>query len=158
MPYSSTYAVSIAHANYELNAWAFYFDDNYKLLPNVTISAGLRYELTPPWLNTLGQEFTVDLQTNNTPIAPNIGTQEPQNLWPFFRRQGNCTDPYEGVNVRWVGPTGAPVSPAPECANGQFPNRPHADRQDQLGASPGDFLHTDSYHCGSRGVRPLLQS
>ena len=51
--YSSTYAVSIANANYELNDEAFYFDDNYKLLPNVTISAGLRYELcrrgSTPW-------------------------------------------------------------------------------------------------------------
>jgi Carboxypeptidase regulatory-like domain/TonB dependent receptor len=122
-PYSSTYAVSIAHANYELNAWAFYFDDNYKLLPNVTISAGLRYELTPPWFNTLGQEFIVDLQTNNTPITPNIGTQEPENLWPIFRRQGNCTNPYQGVNVRWVEGNGSPVTPAPQCANGQFPNK-----------------------------------
>jgi hypothetical protein len=122
-PYSSTYAVSIAHANYVLNAEAFYFDDNYKLLPNVTISAGLRYELTPPWFNTLGQEFIVDLQTNNTPITPNIGTQEPENLWPIFRRQGNCTNPYQGVNIEWVGTNNAPVVPAPQCANGNFPNK-----------------------------------
>ena len=46
------------------------------------MSAGLRYELTPPWRNSLGQEFIVDLQTNNSPIAPFLGTQEPQNLWP----------------------------------------------------------------------------
>jgi hypothetical protein len=122
-PYSSTYAVSIAHANYELSAQAYYFDDNYKLLPQLTISAGLRYELTPPWYNTLGQEFIVDLQTNNTPITPNIGTQEPENLWPIFRRQGNCSNPYQGVNVEWVGASGAPVVPAPQCANGQFPNK-----------------------------------
>jgi Carboxypeptidase regulatory-like domain/TonB dependent receptor len=129
-PYSSTYAVSIAHANYELSAQAYYFDDNYKLLPQLTISAGLRYELTPPWYNTLGQEFIVDLQTNNTPITPNIGTQEPQNLWPIFRRQGNCSNPYQGVNVQWVQGSGnnptnpnAPVIPAPQCANGQFPNK-----------------------------------
>ncbi len=94
--------MSIAHANYIDNAEGFYFDDNYKLLPNLTISAGLRYELTPPWYDTLGTEFNVDLHTNNTPIAPNIGTQEPQNLWPFFRRQGTCSDPYQGINVRWV--------------------------------------------------------
>jgi hypothetical protein len=128
--YSSTYAVSIAHANYILNAEGFYFDDNYKLLPNLTVSAGLRYELTPPWFDTLGTEFIVDLQTNNTPITPNIGTQEPQNLWPIFRRQGNCSDPYQGINVRWTqGSTNNPtnpnagVIPAPQCANGQFPNK-----------------------------------
>jgi hypothetical protein len=128
--YASTYAVSIAHANYLVNDEAFYFDDNYKILPQLTISAGLRYELTPPWLNSLGQEFNVDLQTNNTPISPNIGTQEPQSVWPFFRRQGTCSDPYQGVNVRWVeggtnnpGNPNAPVVPAPQCANGNFPNR-----------------------------------
>jgi hypothetical protein len=128
--YAATYAVAIANANYERNVEAYYFDDNYKLLPNVTISAGLRYELTPPWFNTLGQEFIVDLQTNNTPITPLIGTHEPENLWPFFRRQGTCSDPYQGVNVRWVegstnSPTNpnAPVTPAPQCANGHFPNQ-----------------------------------
>ena len=128
--YSSTYAVSIAHANYEANATAFYFDDNYKILPNVTISAGLRYELTPPWLDSTGTEFNVDLQTNGTPIAPTINGHEPENLWPFFRRQGNCTNPYQGISVVWVeggtnSPTNpnAPVTPPPQCANGQFPNR-----------------------------------
>jgi Carboxypeptidase regulatory-like domain/TonB dependent receptor len=128
--YSSTYAVAIANANYERNDEAFYFDDNYKLLPNVTISAGLRYELVPPWYNTLGQEFIVDLQTNNTPITPFIAGHEPQNVWPFFRRQGNCTNAYQGVPVLWVqgstnNPTApnTPVTPGPECANGQFPNK-----------------------------------
>ena len=128
--YASTYAVSIAHANYVVSAESFYFDDNYKILPKVTISAGLRYELTPPWFNTLGQEFTVDLHTNQSPISPATGTHQPANLWPFFRRQGNCSDPYQGVNVRWVeGSTNspanpnAPVTPAPQCANGNFPNK-----------------------------------
>jgi hypothetical protein len=127
--YASTYAVSVAHANYVANSEGFYFDDNYKLLPNVTLSVGLRYELTPPWYNTLGQEFNVDLQTNGTPISPNIGTQEPENLWPIFRRQGNCANAYQGLNILWVeGSTNnpanpnTPVSPAPQCANGQFPN------------------------------------
>ncbi len=71
----------------------------------------------------------MDLQTNNSPISPFIAGHEPQNLWPFFRRQGNCTNPYQGVNIRWVegstnSPTNsnAPVNPAPQCANGQFPN------------------------------------
>jgi hypothetical protein len=128
--YSSTYAVSIAHANYIANVWAFYFDDNYKLLPNLTVSAGLRYELTPPWYDTLGNEFVVDFQTNSSPITPNIGTAEPQNVWPIFTRQGNCTNAYSGVSVLWTqGSTNnpsnpnAPVVPGPQCANGHFPNK-----------------------------------
>ena len=139
----------------------FYFDDNYKLLPNLTISAGLRYEITPPWYDTLGNEFIVDLHTNNTPIAPNIGTQEPQNLWPFFSRQGNCSDPYQGINVRWAqGSTNnltTPVSPAPQCANGQFPNKlmqtDYSDWAPRLGISYIPAAERGS----SRGLRHLLQ-
>ena len=66
------------------------------MLPNLTISAGLRYERTPPYYNTLGQEFIVDFQTNNSPITPFTATHEPENLWPFFRREGNCSDAYSG--------------------------------------------------------------
>jgi hypothetical protein len=127
--YASTYAVSVAQANYVTNALAFYVDDNYKMLPNLTVSAGLRYERTPPYYNTLGQEFIPDFQTNNTPITPFTATHEPENLWPFFRREGNCANAYNGVNVRWVeGSTNSPtnpnalVTPGPQCANGQFPN------------------------------------
>ncbi len=120
--YTSAYAVQIAQADYKRNVEAVYIDDNYKLTPQITVSAGLRYELTPPWYNTLGQEFIVDLQTNHTPISPFVSGPEPQSVWPFFRRQGTCSNAYQGVNVRWVDASHNPVSPAPECANGQFPN------------------------------------
>ncbi|HET6218493.1 MAG TPA: TonB-dependent receptor [Acidobacteriaceae bacterium] len=120
--YTSTYAVQIAQADYKRNVEAAYVDDNYKFTPKLTVSAGLRYELTPPWYNTLGQEFIVDLQSNNSPISPFVSGPEPQNLWPIYRRQGNCSDAYQGVNVRWVDPSGNPVNPAPQCANGKFPN------------------------------------
>ena len=120
--YTSVYAVQIAQADYKRNVEAAYVDDNYKFSPKLTVSAGLRYELTPPWHDILGNEFIVDLQTNNSPISPFVSGPEPQNLWPFFRRQGTCTNPYEGVNIRWVNSKGAPVDPGPQCANGNFPN------------------------------------
>jgi hypothetical protein len=130
--YTSTYAVQIAQANYKRNVEAAYFDDNYKITPKLSIQAGLRYELTPPWYDTLGTEYIVDMQTNNSPISPDISGAEPQQNWPFFMREGNCNDPYHGVNVRWVTapPSGqaattsntSPVSPGPGCANGNFPN------------------------------------
>ena len=47
-----------------------YVDDNYKITPKLSIQLGLRYELTPPWYDTLGNEFMVDLHTNNSPIRP----------------------------------------------------------------------------------------
>jgi len=43
----------------------------------------------------LGDYFTVGL--------PKIAFEAnaPQSDWPYFVRQGNCTDPYAGLNIRW---------------------------------------------------------
>ncbi len=117
--YETTYAVSIAQANYVRNVEAAYFDDAYRVTPKLLLTMGVRYELTPPWYNTLGQEFVPDL--NNSPYYP-VGPQ-PASEQPFWVRQGECTNPYQGISVRWVDSSGNPVSPAPQCANGQFPNR-----------------------------------
>src|SRR5438067_1571867 len=43
--YQSTVAVAVANANYLRNVEAAYVDDTYKVLPNLSISAGLRWEL-----------------------------------------------------------------------------------------------------------------
>jgi hypothetical protein len=121
--YTTTYAVQIAKANYKRNVEGAYFDDNFKITPKLSIQAGLRYELTPPWYDTLGTEFIVDMQTNNSPISPAVSGPEPQQNWPFYMREGNCNDPYQGVNVRWVqSDKVTPVNPGPQCANGNFPN------------------------------------
>ena len=53
----STVAVAVANANYVRNVESAYVDDTYKLSPKLTISAGLRYELTPPWNDTFGNNF-----------------------------------------------------------------------------------------------------
>ena len=155
--YTSVYAVQIAQADYKRNVEAFYFDDNYKFTPKLTVSAGLRYELTPPWHDTLGNEFIVDLQTNNSPISPFVSGPEPQNLWPFFRRQGTCSDPYQGVNIRWVNSSGGPVSPGPQCANGNFPNSLMQTALRQLGASPGHCLHAEQYMGHPHGLWHVLR-
>lgn len=117
--YETTYAVQIASANYVRNVEAAYFDDNYKVTPRFTITAGLRYELTPPWYDTYGNEFIPNL--NNSPLYP-IGPQ-PANVQPYWVRQGNGLNPYQGINVRWVDYNNNAVSPAPQFANGQFSNR-----------------------------------
>jgi hypothetical protein len=116
--HDTTYAVQVAQANYVRNVEAAYFDDNYKITPKLTITAGLRYELTPPWFNTLGQEFVPNL--NNSPLYPT--PNEPANVQPYWIRQGNCSDAYHGISVRWVDSSGNPVTPPPQCANGQFSN------------------------------------
>ena len=52
-------AVALATAKYQRNAEAAFVDDTWKLTPKVTLTLGLRYELTPPWTNTLNNQFTV---------------------------------------------------------------------------------------------------
>jgi carboxypeptidase family protein len=119
----ATVAVAVADANYMRNVEAFYADDTFKVLPNLTISAGLRYELTPPWNNTLGNEFVAYV-----PNMPNLGatsTTYAQSQWPFYVRQGNCSaaDVYQGIAVRWT----TTLGPAPQCSNGLLPNGPLLD-------------------------------
>lgn len=116
--HDTTVAVQVAQANYVSNVEAAYFDDNYKITPKLTLSLGVRYELTPPWFNTLGQEFAPNL--NNSPMWPS--PNQPAQAQPYWVRQGNCSNAYQGVNVRWVDSTGNPVAPTPRCANGQYSN------------------------------------
>jgi len=119
----ATVAVAVANANYVRNVQAYYVDDTYKVLPKLTISAGLRYELTPPWNDTFGNDFVAYV-----PNMPNMGdtsTTYTQSQWPFYVRQGNCTaaDVYQGIAVRWT----TPLGPAPRCSNGLLPNGPLLD-------------------------------
>ena len=64
---------------------------------NFTLLAGLRYELTPPFTNTLGNYFTVNIPTIDYSL------NQPQSNYPTLVRQGdNCTDPYAGLSLRWT--------------------------------------------------------
>ncbi len=117
--YQSTVAVAIANANYQRNTEAAFFDDTYKITPTVTLSLGLRYELTPPWVDQVGNDFTVAL--------PQLyfGPQAPQSMWPYFVRQGNCSNPYQGLAINWTntsGTAGTQASPPPVCSNGAYPD------------------------------------
>jgi outer membrane receptor protein involved in Fe transport len=93
----STNAVAIADAKFQRNAYHAFIDDTWKLTPKLTLALGLRYELTPPFTNTRGDYFTVAI--------PKVAfvTGLPESDWPYFVRQGrNCTDPYQGLNIRWT--------------------------------------------------------
>ena len=95
--FTSTNAVAVADAKFQRNVYHAFVDDTWKVLPNLTLSLGLRYELTPPYTNTKGDLFTVEI--------PKIEfvANAPQADWPFFVRQGDgCTDPYQGLNIRWT--------------------------------------------------------
>jgi len=109
--YQSTVAVALANAKFQRNAEAAFIDDTWKVTPRLTLSLGLRYELTPPWTDTLNNLFTVAVpHIYGVPNAPNT---------PYLLRQGNCTDPYAGpppINIRW------PTVSA-RCNNGALPDQ-----------------------------------
>lgn len=94
--YQSTVAVSIANAQFQRNVEQAFVDDTWKLTPKLTLSLGLRYELTPPFTDTLDNLFTVAM--------PRVvfTANAPQSDWPTFVRQSGCTDPYQGLNIRWT--------------------------------------------------------
>jgi hypothetical protein len=106
--YTSTVAVSIANSQFQRNVEAGFVDDTWKLTQKLTLSLGLRYELTPPWYNQLGNDFNI--------ISPQIVEQvaAPVSQQPYYVRQGNCSDPYQGLNIRWIS------TPA-VCSNGLLP-------------------------------------
>lgn len=113
----STVAVAVAKANYVRNVESAYVDDTYKITPKVTISAGLRYELTPPWNNTYANQFNTLL-----PVFPKLGdvsTTYSSSQYPYYARQGNCApaDVYQGLAIRWTASTAV-------CSNGVVPNGP----------------------------------
>jgi len=86
--YDATVAAAPANALYQRNAWAAFVDDTWKITPKLTLSLGLRYELTPPFYDTLNNLFNV--------VLPHIiaASAQPASLWPYMIRQGNCTNPY----------------------------------------------------------------
>jgi outer membrane receptor protein involved in Fe transport len=105
--YTSTVAVSIANALYQRNSEAAFVDDTWKITPKLTLSLGLRYELTPPWTDLTGNEFNI--------VIPQIIEQAnaPVENQPYYVRQGNCSDPYQGLTLRWT------KTPA-VCSNGKL--------------------------------------
>ena len=80
--FGSTYAREAAFA-----------DDTWRVSPKLTLSLGLRYELTPPWTDTLNNLFTV--------AVPHINAVSNAPDTPYLLRQGNCTDPYAGIRIQW---------------------------------------------------------
>ena len=109
--FQSTVAVAIANATYVRNAEAAFFDDTWKISPKLTLSLGLRYELTPPWTDTKGNLFTVAI--------PQLyfGANAPSSVpYPYFVRQGSCTDPYAGLAIHWTSTNAV-------CSNGAYPDQ-----------------------------------
>jgi hypothetical protein len=111
--FQSTIAVAAAQAAFQRNAYAAFIDDTWKVTPKLTLSLGLRYELTPPFTDQITNLFIVHVP--QIYASPGI----PQANWPYFVRQGNCSDPYTAnppIAVRWT------ITPA-RCSNGLLPDQ-----------------------------------
>jgi hypothetical protein len=94
--YQSEIAVAIAAANFQRSLFHAWADDTWKITPKLTLSLGLRYELNPPFYDTLGNLVTV-----SQPYI-DFEAHAPLDHYPQFMRQGNCSDPYaNGITIRW---------------------------------------------------------
>jgi hypothetical protein len=95
-PWHTTAALAVAEGKFVRNVFHAFIDDNWKVTDTLTLLAGVRYELTPPFTNTLGNYFTVAIPTIDYSL------NQPQSQWPTLVRQGdNCSDPYDGISVRF---------------------------------------------------------
>src|SRR5450759_1678819 len=109
--YQSIVAVALANAKFQRNTEAAFVDDTWKLTRRLTLSLGLRYESTPPWTDTVNNEFTV--------AVPHINAFSNAPETPYMLRQGDCSDPYAGppsLNIRWT-------TVSAKCSNGALPNQ-----------------------------------
>ena len=94
--YQSEAAVAIGSARNLRNATAFFVDDTWRVTPKLTLSLGLRYEITPPFYDTKNDEFSVYIPFfDNTPVVAD------KSRYPQFMRQSGCSDPYAGIPLRW---------------------------------------------------------
>ena len=114
--YTSVVAVALATAKFQRNTEAAFIDDTWKITPKVTLTLGMRYELTPPWTDTVGNEFSVAIPRI---LAVSRVDQADPSLVPYMIRQGNCSDPYAGppaLNIRWT-------TVSAKCSGGSYPNQ-----------------------------------
>lgn len=88
--FQSTVAFQAANAPNQRNIEAAFADDTWKITPKLTLSLGLRYELTPPFTDTANNLFSI--------VIPQIlavsAVPQSSGLWPYMIRQGNCSNPY----------------------------------------------------------------
>src|SRR5579863_3715370 len=88
--YQSTEAFQAANAPNQRNVESAFADDTWKITPKLTLSLGLRYELTPPFTDTANNLFAVAIPA----ILAVPAVPQSSGLWPSMIRQGNCSNPY----------------------------------------------------------------
>jgi len=95
--YEAIIAVSLAQADFRNSEWATYIDDTWRIHPHLTLSLGLRWEVSQPLLDAAGLEPNVQLQQ---PL-PNQANVPDLSKHPVYVRTGSG-DFYQGINFRYV--------------------------------------------------------
>jgi hypothetical protein len=87
-PFRTSVALAVAEGQFVRNVFHAFVDDNWRATDKLTFLLGLRYELTPPFTNTLGNYFTVAIPKIDYSL------NQPQSQFPTLVRQGDdYTDP-----------------------------------------------------------------
>lgn len=88
-------SVSLAEADFRARSQYYYIDDSWKVTPKLTLNLGLRYELSPPWLDKTGRLVNIF-----TPFLDNTPNVADRSRHPVFVRMGSG-DFYEGLALRF---------------------------------------------------------
>ncbi len=88
-------SVSLARVKYRAVSQYYYFDDTWKVRPNLSINIGIRYENTPPWFDATGRLVNI-----HVPFADSTPNVADLSRHPTFTRMGTG-DFYEGIALRF---------------------------------------------------------
>ncbi len=111
-------AVALAQGDFRNNEWAGYLDDTWKVLPHVTVTAGLRWEVAQPLQDVSGHSVNFQLRQ---PL-PNIANEPDQSKHPVYVRTGTGSF-YDGLDFRYTG----------AAANGALASQVQVARDGRLG-------------------------
>ena len=90
LPQRSERALGVATGDLRATSWYGYVEDSWRLMPTVTVTAGLRYEYTPPWY-----------EPNRKIINIQMFGWEPGARTPIMTRPGSG-DFYDGFLFRFA--------------------------------------------------------
>ena len=72
-------AATLASVNVGQRQWrvAEYFNDDYKIMPNLTLNLGFRYELDEPWIEENNKTGNIDITTGQVIYANHVPAGAP---------------------------------------------------------------------------------
>jgi len=111
-------AVALVSDDFRNHEWATYFDDTWKVTRNLTITAGLRWEVAQPMLDASGRHVGIALNQ----ALPNTAVVSDLSKHPVFVRTGSGNF-YENVDFRLLPAGGASAPPVQVARDGRLGNR-----------------------------------